>query len=585
MPGRSVFLRALEAFDSGTGRQNNIWVTQFPTVKLAGTYKVYLRQPDGLMANFGDGGNSNGFAGRDNFGMAILNDRFPDPHFVWMMTNSPNDWNSGDSGQTGLVYKLIYFPYVNGPGSHDPSDLPLAAKFGPDVIMRSGWGATDTYLTYSGSMKGVYHRHDDAGTFSVFKNSLLVGGQPYTLSSPVYGAYNRRTIGGNTLLIKDPADCWKDSGPDCGMDYWGNKLVNDGGQLTAFRRYFPQFSTDQFQISRLWSGSVYSDVRYSALYSEIDAPSQPTFSTGAGYEHVKHDLTKSYVNAYSGLGDNPRVKVSATEGVVRELIHFQPTLGSLNPMVIFDRVTSTNASFKKSWIMHTVNAPSVDGAASSPGDTTYNAASVTKADNGTGRLYVSHLLPAAPKVRTVGGDACQTANILGATNANPAVYYMPDHGLTVGEAIKIETGAQKSTGGGPTYWPNWLIDRYFGSYTVATIPDPDHFTVSSGYASDTTSYQPWTTAFTSGNGAPAGAGAFTGQVYYQQDATGGKTVWQWNAAGAGTWVNLADQRQSGCLRIQVSGSDQAYRLRVVLLCRPARAAGKWRGASLGRHYG
>ena len=77
--GTIRFLRALEAFDSATGRENNIWLNQFPNAKNAGMYKVYLRDPAGQMANFGDGGNSNSYAGRDNFGMAILNDRFPIP--------------------------------------------------------------------------------------------------------------------------------------------------------------------------------------------------------------------------------------------------------------------------------------------------------------------------------------------------------------------------------------------------------------------------------------------------------------------------------------------------------------------------
>jgi hypothetical protein len=269
----------------------------------------------------------------------------------------------------------------------------------------------------------------------------------------------------------------------------------------------------------------------------MDPISQPTFALGSGYEHVKHDLTPHYRNAYSGIGDNPSVRVAATDGVVRKLIHFQATLGSLNPLVIFDKVVSTNASYKKSWVMHMVGAPTVDASASNPGDTTYTGASVTKSDNGTGRLYVSHLLPAAPKVRTVGGNACATKSITGATNANPAVYTIPGHGMVAGEAFRMETGLQYSTGGYSAKWPNWQIDTYFASHTVDTVIDADHITISSGYGRDSTGYQPWTTAFLSGNGAPTGTGAFTGQVYYQQDATAGKTVWVWDAAAPGAWKN------------------------------------------------
>ena len=520
--GTIRFLRAFEAFDSASARQNKIWATQFPSVKLAGMYKVYLREPSGTMANFGDGGNSNSYAGRDNFGMAILNDRFPDPHFVWMMTHSPNDWNSGDSGQTGLVYKLIFFPYTGGPGSHDPSDLPPAGQFGPDVILRSGWGPNDTFITYTSSLPGVYHRHDDAGTFTIAKHGPLVLAQPYTLVEPAYDNYNRRTIGGNTLTVFDPQDCWKDQAPTCGLDSYKGRIVNDGGQLRTLRRFKNQFPTNEFQILRVWSGSVYSDPAYSKVFSEVAPIVRPVLTLGSGWEHVRHDLTKFYVNAYSGSGDNPHVKVAAPNGLGRDMVHFHAGFGSLDPLVIFDRITATNAAFKKSWLMHVVNPPSVDGARAKAGENSYAAAKLTQVDNDTGRLYVTHLLPHSPIVRAVGGSACKLIPILGGTNANPAVFYAPRHGLKPGEPIGISTGAD-----GTSWWPPWLFDRRFGQHTIATVPDPDHFTISPGDGSDSTKYKPWKEAFLSGNGRPPKA-TFAGQMYYQKDAPNGNTVWQFD---------------------------------------------------------
>jgi hypothetical protein len=539
--GTIRFLRAIEAFDSATARRNNIWVSQFPTVKNAGMYKVYLRNPAGGMAAFGDGGNAGVFAGRDNFGLAILNDRFPDPHFVWMMNNdSPSNWDSGSGGVTGLVYKLLFYPYVNGPGSHDSSDLPLAAQFGPDLILRSGWGPTDTFITYSSSLKGVYHRHDDAGTFTLFKNSPLVQSQPYTIIDNVYNNYNRRTIGGNTLTIFDPADCWKDNSPSCGVDAAGNKLVNDGGQLRTLRRYFHEFNSYEFQISRIWSGSLYSDGKYSNVYKEVSDVGQPNFAIGTGYEHIKQDLTSAYRNSHAGEGDNPHAKVAANNGVIRELVHFQATYGKFDPLVIFDQVSAMDANFKKSWLIHTVNAPTVNGAQPGPGDTTTNNATLTTVDNDTGRLFVSHVLPASPNVRAVGGNACTPVPIQSATNGNPAVYYAPSHGLKAGESVRMDTGTVAAAGTNSQWWPNWLFDRTYGSScgftAVASVPDPDHFTIS-GCGSNSSTYQPWSTAFTSGRKSPGGAGAFAGQVYYQTDARAGKTVWQWTGSD---WVNLAD---------------------------------------------
>jgi hypothetical protein len=535
------YLRAIEAYDTGTGRSANLWSTQFSTAKNAGLYKIYALNPAGFFADFADSGNGEGWVGRDNFGMVIVNDRFPDPHFVYLMTGigGPySDWNSGGNGETGLVLKLIFFPYVNGPGSHNFSDLPLSGQFGPDIVMRSGWGASDSYYTYTSSLRGVYHRHDDGGNFTVFKNNFLIIGQPYSALGPAYHSYHRRTIGGSTLTIYDPNDCWKDTST-CGVDSEGKPQSNDGGQLYTLRRFKDQFDTSEFQLSRIWSGSLYTDSSGRSVYNKVDPVSQPIFTAGSGYEYIQHDMTSLYVNAYTGAGDNPTTKVSSGNGVVRKVVHFQPTLGTLDPLVIFDQVTSTNASFKKSWLLHTVNAPAVNGSASSPGDTTYPAATVTKADNGTGRVYVNYLLPANPNVRTVGGNACTPIPIQSCTNANPTVCYAPGHGLQAGETFGADTG---TTQYGSIWSPGWNLDNGYGNFlAVGTVPDPDHFTVamwnggSDAYdvPLNSTSYPLWATAFSSGAKAPSGSGVYAGQVYYQ---TGAKNpVWQWDGS---SWRNL-----------------------------------------------
>ena len=79
----------------------------------------------------------------------------------------------------------------------------------------------------------------------------------------------------------------------------------------------------------MWSGSLYSDKVYGKLYNEAFNVSQPTLAVKAEYEHIKHDLTKSYVNAFSGNWvTNPHVKVAAANGMIRELVHFHPTYGA-----------------------------------------------------------------------------------------------------------------------------------------------------------------------------------------------------------------------------------------------------------------
>ena len=263
-------LRAIEAFDTATGRALNIWGNYYPQVQNAGWYKLYTIRPDGYETAFGDAGPGLCYTGRDNAGLVIINDRFPDAHFDYLMTSMGypyNDWNMGNEGETGGALKLIFYPYVNGPGQHDFTDLPLSKQLGTDIIMRSGWTGNPSIYTYTNSVRGVYHRHEDSGSFTVWKGVPLITATPYTGVEPQQTMYNRRTAGGNTLTVYDPNDCWKQVSKYCGQ--WGdypaiNLLIsNDGGQLMSERRLASQFAVPNLEtaddpyLSRIWSGTLY----------------------------------------------------------------------------------------------------------------------------------------------------------------------------------------------------------------------------------------------------------------------------------------------------------------------------------------
>ena len=63
----------------------------------------------------------------------------------------------------------------------------LARQFGKDTVIRSGWGPSDTYMTFSAGFGGVYHNHLDANSFTLFrKGDLALQGGPYSVS---FGEY------------------------------------------------------------------------------------------------------------------------------------------------------------------------------------------------------------------------------------------------------------------------------------------------------------------------------------------------------------------------------------------------------------
>ena len=518
------FIPFLEAFDAATNRTNGIWTTQFPNAKQSGLYRIYGMRPDGKLTPFGDANNGDGLSGRDNFGIAVLNDRFPDAHFPWMMDTAIVSWDSGSGGLTGLVWKLIFYPYVNGPGSHDPTDLPLAAAFGPDIVIRSGWGPTSTFMAYTSSLPGVYHRHANAGSFSIYKGSLLAAEPNYPIAAgPYHDGWTTRT-GANLLTIYDSTDCWKDNGGNCGENAWGMLLVNDGGQRRTNRRYTPPFSSYEYYIARLWSGTMQTNGTYAEVFPVI----LPTFKAGTNYEYIRNDLTKAYTNAYSGSGNNSHARTPTAAGsVVRQVVHFQASLGALDPFVIFDKVVATDANFTKSWLLHTVGTPQVGGTftAATAGITANSNTTVMRADNGTGRLYVNSLLPVTPTLKTVGGNNCAAVKVTGCTKANPMVCTTAvAHGLAAGAVLQIETQVNG-------YDP-WTLDgRAGGNYTVASenltattlslrYASNQNLVNSSGFAAT------FAQSYSSGHGAPSGPVNVDGQVYYNLDATAPNNSWQ-----------------------------------------------------------
>lgn len=530
--------RAIEAADAASGRSSDLWNTQFSNAQNYGFYRIYARDPGGSVTPFGESYQGLTFA-KENPGLAIINDRFPDPHLVYMMATVINSWHDGASN-AGLLWKLLFYPYVNGPGSHDFTDLPLSRRFGADVVIRSGWGANDTLFTITGWMPGIYHRKADAGSFTLYHGNYLALASNYkTVEYPVYDGYMKRTVASNGITIYDSTDCWMDNIPTCGVNSLGEKLTNDGGQRTTLRRLNPPFTLSELEVSRTWSGSLFTDPTFSAVYGELNSVQFPALTSGSGYERVTVDVTKAYTNAYSGSGHNVHAKTTLTGGVVRDVVHFQPVGGSIDPVIIFDKVTATNASFPKSWIVHTAGAPQLTGSwtAASTGIAS-TSSSVMRADNGTGRMYVQSLLPASPTMRTVGGNSCAPLVITDWTSANPGVTTIVNHGLTVGERVAFDVGtyspAQSNNFNIFGVHPNpWLLDDYDDGYEfiVSSVIDASHVIFKTGGSPwNTTSFPSFTSVFNNvGTGAPVISG-FAGKVYYQSDAASGNTTWIHNGS-------------------------------------------------------
>jgi hypothetical protein len=177
------------------------------------------------------------------------------------------------------------------------------------------------------------------------------------------------TLGHNTITVLDPAEIIR--GNHAFQYTWRPNPfpVNDGGQswkglgegshaITSAGLDFPQ-ARGPSTMARLGQITGYQ--------------------TSPLYDYVCMDGTKCYTE-------------NKLNSFTRQFVYLKP-----NIFVVFDRVVSTKAEFRKRWHLHFYNEPRIDG-------------SLVYADHEGGRLYCQTLLPAHAKLKKVQGAKLEQAD-------------------------------------------------------------------------------------------------------------------------------------------------------------------------------
>jgi len=227
------------------------------------------------------------------------------------------------------------------PAAADLGELPKARHFENmgQVFMRSGMGPQDTYLMFRCGGFLQQHCHYDNLHFALYHKGFLAldTGTRHREREIVAHMknYYSQTVAHNCVLIHQPdepiAPHWGVKGQ---ANYGGQHRVGDS-QLVAFE------TNDDYTY-------VAGDATVCYQHSQQDVP-------------VKCDL------------------------VTRQIVYLMP-----NHLVIFDRVSATDASYRKDWLLHTVNEPDIQG------DT-------VRADHRQGRMLCRTLLPQDARLTKVGG--------------------------------------------------------------------------------------------------------------------------------------------------------------------------------------
>ncbi len=364
----TLLLRALGAQDAVSDEQ------QYVAYDL-----IYTRRPDNrVLPRGGDGGPS----GDKDGGMFVLAGGIhQDPHLLWMVDvdfYSP-EWINKGSRDFNVFTLILRDPDV---ATRPPEDLPLTMYFPPpmgEMVARTGWDLQnpDSHAAIVHMRIGEYffgnHQFKDFGTFEVYyRGPLAIASGSYSGLNPdgtsgQYGTeqwknYYHQTISKNGLLIFDPSE-WQ--------SIYGTEVANDGGQ------YWPNGAQDHPpDLETLLDPSNGYRMGEVTAHEFGPDPMAPLYGYLAG------DITRAYGNGKAALVTRSMVALNTGDATYPAAL------------VVFDRVTSTDASFKKTWLLHSIQEPTVSGSTTTI---------VRDTDGYGGKLVVETLLPDSPAIVTVGG--------------------------------------------------------------------------------------------------------------------------------------------------------------------------------------
>ena len=268
---------------------------------------------------------------------------------------------------------IFYDPYIKATSF----DSLVLSKFFPSpsgiMIARTKWdinkkGNPSNAMVVLMNMKEYQaknHTHLDIGHFGIYyKGHLALDAGIYQGKDPNnewgklnYVNYYSRSVAHNTLLILDP----KEPTPYEGSN--SRAISRDGGQFTYKNRAWDS-------LQEMMSAGKSAQI----LANEISEGTAPDYS------YLKGDMTAAY-NVPKNVAEYPSKAATVKRSFVFLNLKNDDVPGAL---IVLDKVVSTNANFKKTWLLHSQNEPMIT-------DSIINFESTEYGRNG--RLQNNVLLP------------------------------------------------------------------------------------------------------------------------------------------------------------------------------------------------
>jgi hypothetical protein len=236
-------------------------------------------------------------------------------------------------------YPFLLTNLEDAPVPKNPTDADLHARHFEtlgQIFMRSGTGKNDTYSLFTIGSRVPSHKQHDENNFVIYKKGYLA------LDSGTRGRetgyqlrhYYSQTVAHNCILVHMPGEPFP--------GYWGMVYPGEEGKISCGGTY------------RTTGGECVA------------------FETNQHYTYVAGDVTPCY-------------REEKCAQVLRQYLFIMPDY-----FVICDRVQSVKPEYKKDWLLHTQNEPTIEG-------------QMFFADEGEGRLFCKTLYPQNANLHKIGG--------------------------------------------------------------------------------------------------------------------------------------------------------------------------------------
>jgi len=359
-------------------------------------WHIYATRPDNRIEGFGDEGSRIDLKDETRRFIDLATQITDDPLLAGYSAYLAK-LHGRESYYRGYRWGFLLFnnpdiiPLGNGTIESLGAFLPKSRLFGKKstnyAYIRSGWGKNDTFISFKAGHSFSHHGHYDAGHFTLFKKAPLI------TNSSVYNGHimtdNRlnyaiRTIAKNSLLIVKPNEKVQ-------PNHFFKENVNDGGQ-----RLTQATGASLLSVSHWLTHYQKNKHLEGAELLQYDSKSD-------NYTFISVDLTPAYNNSnYDDNNSNGKVSK-----VIRNLLY----LAQEDHLIIYDHINTTNAQYKKKWLLHTKNRPEIDnlniirGKADNGILESHSSSAIIENDNTY--LKLTKILPHDASIKLIGGKDYQ----------------------------------------------------------------------------------------------------------------------------------------------------------------------------------